>query len=368
MFLRRSFYCGVAVLAITGCSGSEAPTSSVDPVESQLQAVSVSKAPPARALHEAALKASLEAMRAEEEVVTGPLVTPDEDGYVMVPGGKQHASCVFVVPNGSHIDGRDVKLKGRIIKTLPVCKHARKRVGASGETRLPTSARLRPPTVSGWVATTHTTTTTNQWGFDWINAFYGYWTVPNAPSSYTSQLIYLFNALEPTDGSFILQPVLHYGVSPAGGGNRWSMAAWYVLSDNTYTVSTLADAPGAGTWVLGDMYPSTTCPSSGACTWVVAIWAGGVGRTITVTPGAKVRWAFASALEEYNLTNCNQQPGSTSTTFFDNHLQVPGPSTSDYNDITSSVTWSDWAMSNPDPDCDTTASWNTGNLSSTITY
>lgn len=80
----------------------------------------------------------------------------------------------------------------------------------------------------GWIA----------WA-DWIDAgasmityFSTVWIVPAAPSTQSGQLIYLFNALEDGPGNDILQPVLQWGLSGAGGGNYWAVASWYVDSSN----------------------------------------------------------------------------------------------------------------------------------------
>jgi hypothetical protein len=61
-----------------------------------------------------------------------------------------------------------------------------------------------------------------------ITYFNTNWTVPSPPDSSSNQLIYLFNGLVTFNPSVILQPVLQWGVSPAGGGNYWSIANWYV--------------------------------------------------------------------------------------------------------------------------------------------
>jgi len=55
----------------------------------------------------------------------------------------------------------------------------------------------------------------------------GFWTVPSNPSD-NGALIYLFNGIEPSNFSAILQPVLQYGSNGAFGGNYWVIASWYV--------------------------------------------------------------------------------------------------------------------------------------------
>jgi hypothetical protein len=67
------------------------------------------------------------------------------------------------------------------------------------------------------------------------------WIVPPPPKENRGQLLYIFNALFGreflSDGSFsdhIIQPVLQWGRSPAGGGDYWAICNWYVAGENYY--------------------------------------------------------------------------------------------------------------------------------------
>src|SRR5262249_25417780 len=81
---------------------------------------------------------------------------------------------------------------------------------------------------SGWIAYA-----------DWQNdsgnpvtSFSTTWTVPPEPATKSGQTIFLFNGIDPVDPyQPILQPVLQWGVSAAGGGDFWSVANWYVLGN-----------------------------------------------------------------------------------------------------------------------------------------
>lgn len=61
-----------------------------------------------------------------------------------------------------------------------------------------------------------------------ISSFATTWKVPAAPTTNHQQTIFLFNSIEPASGNAILQPVLQYGPSAAGGGSYWAVASWYV--------------------------------------------------------------------------------------------------------------------------------------------
>ena len=56
------------------------------------------------------------------------------------------------------------------------------------------------------------------------------WTVPPEPTREDGQLIYIFNGMQDSPVTHILQPVLQWGRSPAGGGNSWAVASWFVGS------------------------------------------------------------------------------------------------------------------------------------------
>ena len=57
--------------------------------------------------------------------------------------------------------------------------------------------------------------------------------MPSDPST-NGGVIFIFNGLEPTTENVIIQPVLQYGVSAAGGGNYWAIASWLVNTTNGY--------------------------------------------------------------------------------------------------------------------------------------
>ena len=53
------------------------------------------------------------------------------------------------------------------------------------------------------------------------------WLVPSAPTNPNGgQVLFWWNGMEPQDTSAVLQPVLQWGPSAAGGGNYWAIASW----------------------------------------------------------------------------------------------------------------------------------------------
>lgn len=79
-----------------------------------------------------------------------------------------------------------------------------------------------------------------------IVQFSAHWIVPLPPERRAEQLLYIFNGLQGSDSvvSHILQPVLQWGVSPAGGGKYWSVCNWYVTSKEFFHDSLIIVRPG----------------------------------------------------------------------------------------------------------------------------
>lgn len=92
--------------------------------------------------------------------------------------------------------------------------------------------------VKGWVEFAH------WWSSDAITSLSGSWIVPPPPEATDSQTLFLFLGLQDdsTRVTELLQPVLQWGLSPAGGGPYWSLSCWYLhvpaLEDALLTAST----------------------------------------------------------------------------------------------------------------------------------
>jgi hypothetical protein len=85
--------------------------------------------------------------------------------------------------------------------------------------------------VQGWIAYAwwaNTGSPITQFTTDWI--------VPGTPANQGNQTLFLFNGMQ--DGtartSYIIQPVLQWGPSAAGGGKFWSVTNWYVSSKHAF--------------------------------------------------------------------------------------------------------------------------------------
>lgn len=169
------------------------------------------------------------------------------------------------------------------------------------------------PTGDGWVED-------SQWdvslksgdNVEWIQ---GYWLVPSAPKT-NGATIFLFNGVEPQvkPNSWIMQPVLQYGGSYAGGGNYWAMASWLV-GRKAY-VSTLTPVS------TGDLLVGTTeqiGASGGKLKYLIDTYDSNTGADSQLSihsKGIQWAWAFAGVLEVYGVTKCSDFPASGSVEFY----------------------------------------------------
>jgi hypothetical protein len=144
-----------------------------------------------------------------------------------------------------------------------------------------------------------------------ITYFSTNWIVPSPPTTVSdSQLIYLFNGMQP--GNSILQPVLQWGVSPAGGGNYWAISNWYVWSYTGYFCDSIIRV-SPGTILQGII--KLTSDSGGTYSYNSSFIVDSAG---TMLPGcnlqvnniAQLNTAFET-LEVYGITECTDYPADT---------------------------------------------------------
>jgi hypothetical protein len=172
--------------------------------------------------------------------------------------------------------------------------------------------RNPPGAGNGWVEA-------DQWNVplgssDNIDYMAGTWTVPSYPSS-SGALIYLFNGIEPSSASWILQPVLQYGASPAGGGNYYGIASWLVGS-NGYAFHSPLVTVYPGDSIFG--YTQMTGVSGSKKYWAVVAQdrtSGAYSWISAYVSGQHWTWAYAGVLEAYNVTSCSQFPANGRTVF-----------------------------------------------------
>lgn len=187
-----------------------------------------------------------------------------------------------------------------------------------GKCKVPLRSEAAPLPPSGWQVYTYWVGPKN------ITSFVGFWNVPDNPPLPSGQLLYLFTGLQNNCGGYgacpdnatqtlsattnILQPVLQYGSSPAGGGDFWGIASWYVAdfgtahtdvsevapNDRLYGSMIKTSAPNGWQVYFNDTtnstVPSTLLSVSNALT--------------SFEPDAYV------TLEVYGVTSCRQYPSA----------------------------------------------------------
>ena len=127
-----------------------------------------------------------------------------------------------------------------------------------------TTEAASTPADSGWMEWAYVTEPPGSW-YSQINAN---WTVPAAPQrGYNSAQTY-FSFPGVQSDSFILQPVLQYGYSAAGGGNTGPYASWQCdgLSRLLGVHSTLR--PASDSDAMTGSVAASAC-SAGSCTWTI---------------------------------------------------------------------------------------------------
>lgn len=251
-----------------------------------------------------------------QEEVNPSQATIDHPGWVQIPGALIRPDCVHGIPSGATVeassDGRitgDVTLNGAFIAHYDACPEK----AIVTRPRKRTQSLPNPPgTGNGWVED-------SQWDIplgpgDNIDYMGNTWTVPSYPSS-GGALIYLFNGIEPASGDWILQPVLQFGVSPAGGGNYWAIASWLVGANGYYFYSPL-EPVNPGDVIFGST--GLNGVSGNTLKWKVGVkdeTTGAYSWISAYISGEQWTWAYAGALEAYNVSSCSQFPASGKVTF-----------------------------------------------------
>lgn len=142
-----------------------------------------------------------------------------------------------------------------------------------------------------------------------ISHYSATWNVPSPPNCKADQTIYIFIALQ---GGFIsenrdnrdhiIQPVLQWGWSPAGGGNYWAICNWHVTNNNQFFCDSLITV-NPGTPLKGII--RLTSSLDGQYSYRSYFEGYGTGIEVLNLPELT---SFCVALEAYNLYSCNEYP------------------------------------------------------------
>lgn len=231
----------------------------------------------------------------------------------MTPGGLMPKANVHAVPRGGRVHHTDdevqlIAANGTILHSAPLTKR-------------PTTIHMPPLDISaaadpiqrrnlqsGYVAYSYwkNPSAAN------LNTFSTTWTVPPVPRQQDGELIYLFNALVPSsDFTAILQPVLQFGVSPAGGANFWAVASWYLVGAQTY-YTPIWDVD-SGQSVTGVMSLKNTTTNGTQKTYSYTSQFTGIDYSVmTITTTNLMDYCY-EALEIYTATSSQDMPQGSTT-------------------------------------------------------
>ncbi|KAJ7478351.1 hypothetical protein FB451DRAFT_1396133 [Mycena latifolia] len=238
------------------------------------------------------------------------IAAPVED-KVLMPGGYRARANFQAVPTG----GRIAHVGGKIhlFDETGTVVHVASPLPAASASK-PVTALL--PEETGWVTYASWMNTADSP----IATFTTTWTVPDVPATQNDQTIFLFNSIEPASFDGIMQPVLQYGPSAAGGGAFWAAATWYLVGDQTYftplvpvevgqTLNGLIELVGTNGSTFNYRAEFTNIPKT----------------ALQIDGGEELAWA-TETLEAYAVTGPSDYPAG-STVFSGINLELVGGET-----------------------------------------
>ncbi len=234
------------------------------------------------------------------------------DEMVVTPGGPRRRSLVHEIKKGEIVRaGEDGKIEvvdaeDRVLRQI---------------TPPPTEPG---PFGTGWISYT-------SWGVpsgSTVTSFTTTWTVPKAPTTASGQVVFLFNGVQTivggtdaaTSGNHILQPVLQWGSSGAGGGNYWSIASWFAGNQTQPAAHSTLTQVNEGDTLVGVM--TYTGKAKGGLSAYTCSFQGYPNSNLSVqipTP-----YGCYETLEAYRITACSDYPASLSTVMGSINIDVDG--------------------------------------------
>jgi hypothetical protein len=177
------------------------------------------------------------------------------------------------------------------------------------------------------------------------------WYVPSAPASYAGQTIFQFNSIEPASFDSIIQPVLQYGQSAAGGGNYWCVASWFVTGNQAYFTTPVQ--VNVGTFLGGQI--TLNSKSNGLYTYTSDFY-GINGTSLTIYNIPQLVWC-TETLEVYGVSQCAEFPNMAYSEMFGIYIYLRNGTNPTMN----------WSVTNAQPYCGTqTTIVNDGSVNGTV--
>lgn len=230
--------------------------------------------------------------------------------YGLTPGGWVAKDCIYDVGNGGTVLANDTivyanNTRAYTIETCPYASISAFQSPGSG------SGSGIIPGFTGWIeqVADHDSNA--------INDFSGDWTVPSSPTDTTDgQTIFLWIGLDASstgDSADLIQPVLQWGPSAAGGGTYYSIDSWYIdFGSSTYYYGTLVSVASSDT--IEGAVTLAGC-GHGLCVTNILTKDTTSGNSATLNADIYgLNYGYA-VLETANWTKCGDYPASGATTF-----------------------------------------------------
>jgi hypothetical protein len=264
-----------------------------------------------------------------------PAAVPQE--YFATPMGYFHPSCVQELADGDILrkDEMAIEHQDGSFDSVPTCGFPH--YTAAGEKIPMDDADAEPPAGTAYAYITEATMKK-----DPASSYYGElkatWIVPPDPATHGKQLLYFFPGLQDYKTNLahltILQPVMGWNVVSKplhlNYPNVWTLSSWNCCVNGTVQHSPFITTE-AGHTIFGVMVCTT--PGAPRCgSFNVNTFDQTTGKTTelrqTSSFGQYFNWAFAGALEVYNVSQCSEYPGGSKGSIefyylglYDNELQ-----------------------------------------------
>jgi hypothetical protein len=241
---------------------------------------------------------------------------------VLTPWGYRDSANVHEIPDGYELA---IVPDGHARMENPV-------TGDKVDFQKPAAAAVTPLPDNGW----QTAASWYNTG-DTVTSFTTTWAAPPAPLNYDGQTLFQFNSIEPASYDSILQPVLQYGGSAAGGGEYWAVASWYVTGSESFVSKLVTVKSGRSLTGVIKLLSQKNSLANYSCEFT------GVPKSkLTVMNISPLVW-LAEVLEVYSVNTCNDYPNTPFSEMSKMDVKI--------KNITPPVTWS---TSSGDPACGVT--------------
>ena len=230
------------------------------------------------------------------------------DDLVITPGGPRPRSLVHLIEDGTVLDGADGRLRKlggarEVLADFGVLPQRTHGVPLQPGNVTHLRPEAAPAFGHGWITFASWSNATGKP----VSSFTTTWVVPDPPATQSGQLLYLFSGIQ--NSTMIYQPVLQWGESPAGGGDYWAVASWYVDGENGVAFHSSAVQVNPGDTLVGVM---TLTGQSGSQFSYNCGFNGIANASLPISNVDELTWLIET-LECYGITKASDYPDAALT-------------------------------------------------------